>query len=393
MIKWFGDKKDSEQEARTAIQQRKWSRAIAYYEKKVRGERDLATWNLLGDLYMNNQAREQAVDAWRRALQGYAADGLHENVLGIARKILRRVPDEDDVHLLLAESCMEMAYFADCLAAMRNYIRSARKISEAELRAMFKKVLTSNMHHPHLLDELHELYESSKVEDIELSRQLDEFILRQKSYAASETPEPAEAVQVEEIAETPWQPAPPKHVDDGLQLLDVQPDDGDQPILHAPSFGSDSRQEAPSVPDYSSNYDGLEHEDGPTLAPGDGKDHYDLGNVYREMKLWDAALAEFEQARRDPTLRIRATLALAECLQETSNLQGALDLLESESRTKTASPQEQLNLHFQLGVVNELLGNLDDALKHYQSVYSQNSQHAEAEERIQSLRRKMGAAA
>lgn len=392
MIKWFGEKKNSQQEAREAIQQRKWSRAIAYYEKKVRGERDLASWNLLGDLYMNNEAREQAVDAWRHALQGYAAEGLHENVLGIARKILRRVPDEDDVHLLLAESCMEMSYFADCLAAVRNYVRSARKVSESELRAMFKKILTSNMYHPHLLDELREVYEASKVEDIELGRQLDEFILRQRAHTASQEQAQTAVPKEGEIVETPWQ-TPPKHVGDGLQLLDVEPDDADQPIQHSPSFGSGAEHDLTSSPDYSPRYETVENEDGPTLAPGDGKDHYDLGNVYREMKLWDAAVAEFEQARRDPTLRVRASLALAECLQETNNLQGALDLLESESRVNSASPQEQLNLHFQLGVVNELLGNLDDALKHYQSVHAQNSQHAEAEERIQALQRKMGATA
>jgi tetratricopeptide (TPR) repeat protein len=140
------------------------------------------------------------------------------------------------------------------------------------------------------------------------------------------------------------------------------------------------------------DYEVVGKDEGPMLAPGEGKDHYDLGNVYREMRLWDAAVAEFEQARRDPTLRVRSTLALSECLQEMSNLQGALDLLESESRTMSASPQEQLSLHFQLGVVNELLGNLDEALKHFEDVHRQNSEHAEAEERIEALRRKKGAA-
>ena len=57
MLKLFGEKKVSEIDARAAIQQRKWSRAIAFYEKKLNGERDYPLWNLLGDLHMNNNSR------------------------------------------------------------------------------------------------------------------------------------------------------------------------------------------------------------------------------------------------------------------------------------------------------------------------------------------------
>ena len=393
MIKWFNDKKDPEQAAREAIQQKKWARAISFYEKKLSGDRDFALWNLIGDLHMNNRAREQAVDAWRRALEGYATEGLHENVLGIARKILRRAPDEEDVHLLLAEACLEMEYHADSLAAARNYIRAARRVSAPEMKALIKKMVNSSLHHPHLLEELRALYHDSGLEDVELEAKVEEYIRLRLEHAQQVAETSAAVEEKSDEPEFTRHSAPSKLSDDGLQLLDVTSSELDAQIQKSPEFHPAGAPSADFQSDYSADYDGIETDGGQMTAPGDGKDHYDLGNVYREMRLWDAAVAEFEQARRDPSLRIRSSLALAECLQETNNLQGALDLLEAESQAKAASPQERMSLHFQLGVVNELLGNLNDALTHFQTVYQQNTQHAEAEERIQSLRRRMGATA
>ncbi len=393
MLKLFGEKKVSEIDARAAIQQRKWSRAIAFYEKKLNGERDYPLWNLLGDLHMNNNSRQNAVEAWRRALEGYAAEGLHENVLGIARKILRRAPEEEDVHLLLSESYLELEYHADCLATLRNYVRIARRPSEPAMKALVKKVLDSRLRHPHLLEEFRACYQESGIEDVELAKLVERFVTFRMESAAAE-PEPAVEPAAEEIGESTLEREPmvPQKTDDGLLLLDVNPGDMDTATHHAPVVSSpDPSTEFNS--DYMTDYDPVIGEDGQSSASADGKDHYDLGNVYREMKLWDAAAAEFEQARRDPALRLRASLALAECLQEMSNLQGALDLLEAESQAQAASPQERLSLRFQLGVVHELLGNLNDALECFQTVYQQNNQHAEAEERIQALRRRLGTAA
>jgi len=393
MIKWFGEKKDPELEAREAIQQKRWSKAIAFYEKKLEGERDFALWNLLGDLHMNNSSRQDAVGAWRRALEGYAAEGLHENVLGIARKILRRAPEEEDVHLMLSESYLEMEYHADCLAAFRNYIRAVKHPSEPTMKALVKKIVDSKLRHPHLLEEFRLCFTDSKIEDIELAKQVDLFITLRLESASAEL-EPAEEETIAESSEPTagWEPPATQKTDDGLLLLDINPNEVESSAHQAPAFSSADEPPADFNSDYM-EYDPMSGGDGQTSTSGDGKDHYDLGNVYREMKLWDAAAAEFEQARRDPALRIRASLALAECLQEMSNLQGALDLLEAESEVKAGSPQERLSLHFQLGAVHELLGNLDDALACFQSVYQQNSQHAEAEERIQALRRRINTAA
>ena len=389
----FGDKRDPELQARDAIRRKKWSRAIAYYEQKLReNERDFALWNLVGDLHMSNHARARAAEAWRRALEGFALEGLHENVLGIARKILRRAPEEEDVHLVMAEACLGLEYHADCLAALRTYLRLAKHRSEADLRSLFKKIPESGLRHAHLLEELRSIYKDSGIEDIELERRVEEFVEAglkaapevRIPLAAVAQPEPAEPAA--EVAASSGETA----TEDGLLNLDglesFGEDDGTDYGYRRPA--DLPREESCERSGDADLAGAAERGDIPT---GEGKDHYDLGMVYKEMKLWDAATAEFEQARRDPSLRVQATLALAECLQESHDLQGALTLLESEQQNDDSSPQEKLSVRHQLGIIHELLGNLEDALQHFEAVREVNPGYGDVETRISELRTRLAA--
>jgi len=389
----FGDKRDPELQARNAIRRKKWSRAIAYYEQKLReNERDFALWNLVGDLHMNNRARARAAEAWRRALEGFALEGLHENVLGVARKILRRAPEEEDVHLVLAEACLGLEYHADCLASLRTYLKLAKHRSEADLRSLFKKIPESGMRHAHLLEELRAIYKESDIEDIELERRVEEFVeaglkaVAETRVASANLVEPEPAATPDETPASPDQSA----TQDGLLILEglesFGEDNAADYVYRRPSDPARAESDQPS--DAADMAGAADRGDIPT---GEGRDHYDLGMVYREMKLWDAAVAEFEQARRDPSLRARATLALADCLQESHDLQGALALLESEQHSADSSPQDKLSVRHQLGIIHELLGNLEDALQHFEAVREVNPGHADVEMRISALRTRLAA--
>jgi len=111
--------------------------------------------------------------------------------------------------------------------------------------------------------------------------------------------------------------------------------------------------------------------------------------VYKEMRLWDAARAEFEEAVRDPALHTRATLALAECLQEQQDSQGALDLLEAALQNGDGSLTERLELAYRSAVIHETLGNLEEALRRLEAVYEQSATFSDVETRIAELRGKL----
>jgi tetratricopeptide (TPR) repeat protein len=393
MMNLFGDKRDPEVQARDAIRRKKWSRAISHYEQKLReNERDFALWNLLGDLHMSNHARARAVEAWRRALEGFALEGLHENVLGVARKILRRTPEEEDVHLVLAEACLGLEYHADCLAALRTYLKLAKHRSEADLRSLFKKIVESGMSHAHLLEELRATYAESGIEDIDLERRVGEFVeagLRAAPQKHVASPDTAE-IELAETSTTEATSPETTAVSDGLLNLEGLESFGEGEdrdfLFPSPSDSPENESGATSV-----GSENAGDRDQGEIPAGEGKDHYDLGMVYKEMKLWDAAVAEFEQARRDPSLRARATLALAECLQESHDLQGALALLESEQHGGDPSSQETLSVRHQLGIVHQLLGNLDEALQQFEAVNEVNPGYGDVEMRIAELRSRLAA--
>jgi tetratricopeptide (TPR) repeat protein len=388
----FGAKKDPEEQARDSIRRKKWAVAIAYYEKRLQeNERDFALWNLLGDLHINNKSRAQALESWRRALEGYALEGLYENVLGIAGKILRRTPDEDEVHLLLAEAYLGLEYYADCLTAFRSYLKLSKRRSEPDMRSLFKKILDSQIKHTHLLEELHSIYKDAALEDVELERRVETMLENAREASRLSAPVPSEIsedVEEGELTLGSTVRATPRHEEGliGLEGLDSFSEDHAADLRH---YVRSHEASVPSQSEITPRFETPAPADVSDIPPGEGKDHYDLGMVYKEMKLWDAAIAEFEQARRDPSVRLRATLPLSECLQETHDLQGALDLLANEIQAGETTPQEKLGVVFQMGVIQELLGNLDQALANFEKVYHENSSYGDVELRVADLRSRL----
>ncbi|HEY3296256.1 MAG TPA: hypothetical protein VGL38_12580 [bacterium] len=386
----FGDKGNPELQARDAMRQKKWGKALEFYSKRLEeNERDFALWNLVGDLHINNRSRAQAVEAWRRALEGFALEGLYENVLGIARKILRRTPEEEDVHLLLAEAYLGLEYQADCLASFRSYLKLSRHRSESDMRSLFKKILDQPIRHAHLLHELEALWKESAIEDFELEQRLLEYVKTGLEHAVSHAPAEPDEDADRPYGETGRRAAAESSEENLITLdgLDSFPEDIAMDTLSytPPMMNVDVPPARPAPVQYEA-VSGEEAEEQPT---GAGRDHYDLGVVYKEMTLWDAAMAEFEQARQDKSIRARATLALAECLQESRDLQGALELLESESQQSDGSPVEQLTVIHQLGIVHELLGNLDQALNLFKTVHDRHPGYGDVETRISALQSRL----
>lgn len=388
-------KADPEKTARDAIRKKNWKKALAYYEQQLKSnDRDFALWNLVGDLHASNKSVTQAMESWRHALEGYSLDGLYDSVMGIGRKMLRYAPEEEDINLLLAEAYLGMEYYADCLVTFRSYLKLAAHRSEPDMKSLFKKILECDIRHSHLLDEIQNLFKESKLEDIELEKAVDDYVQRKSAEPAGTAI--AEESEAADLVESTVDIGPNAGYEaeesrDGLAMLggmsDVQEDyDANtvRPSFEEPSYDFSS---APSLDsDFEVPADDIQDE----LPAGEGKDHYDLGVVYTEMSLWDAAVSEFENARRDPTYRYKATLGLANCYQNMNDLQRALNLLESERKASGEAGVDNTELQFQLGEVHELLGNLDEALECFKNIRGHSSPRGQADEKIRELQNRMG---
>jgi tetratricopeptide (TPR) repeat protein len=378
-------RRPSESRTWDKLRQRKWRKALAELVKVAQvEERNYAIWNVIGDAHFRCGSPRDAVVAWRRAADGYKNESLYENALALTKKILRMVPEETDLYLPLAELHLALGYGADSLATLRTYLRQCPRHSETELRAYFRKVIESNLQHLHLLEEITPLYREAGIQDPQLAMDLEKFVGSRRSVAVETAPmeEMAveEAVSVEETKSH-------KEAADGLFSLDST---GEGISVEDEAAFAFSPETPPSPSERKSSVRSVsETQPGEALPVGEGRDHYDLGMVYFEMKLWDAAMDEFERARRDESLHFRAGLALAECLLAKGDPRRALELLEKFEKDETQSDEQKLQFELIQGEVHEALGNLTQALQHFETIYENQQTFGNVGESIQHLKERM----
>jgi tetratricopeptide (TPR) repeat protein len=122
------------------------------------------------------------------------------------------------------------------------------------------------------------------------------------------------------------------------------------------------------------------------LSPEDANLRYQLGLCLARGGRHDEAIAEFQQARSSPTLKVQA-LYQAGLSFEANN---ALKLADRAYRDALKSIEsEDLNnfnaLHYRLGRVAEALGNLEAAEEHYNEVAANDYAYLDVAQRLRNL--------
>jgi tetratricopeptide (TPR) repeat protein len=107
-----------------------------------------------------------------------------------------------------------------------------------------------------------------------------------------------------------------------------------------------------------------------TVRPEDVETHYDLGIAYKEMGLLDEAIGEFELAAGGP------------CATEKGDLSKAADAYERALSIPGLRKETQVNLHFEVGVAREALGDLPKALAAFEKVAAIDSAYRDVAVRL-----------
>jgi tetratricopeptide (TPR) repeat protein len=119
-------------QARNAENRGQWTEAVVLYrqllEENEGEETDIALWNRVGDLHMRLGETERAVEAYERAVSGYADSGLYNNAIALCRKILRLVPGRGAVYLKLGQISAAAGFLAD---ARQNFLEYAQRMKRA----------------------------------------------------------------------------------------------------------------------------------------------------------------------------------------------------------------------------------------------------------------------
>jgi tetratricopeptide (TPR) repeat protein len=115
--------------------------------------------------------------------------------------------------------------------------------------------------------------------------------------------------------------------------------------------------------------------------------HGDLGIAYKEMGLYDAAIAEFKQLTADPAREVFALTMVGECLEAKGTLTDAVISYKEGLNCPEATPTETLLLYYQLGSVFERLGDQNEALYFFEKVAKREAHFRDVERRIAVLKR------
>ena len=121
------------------------------------------------------------------------------------------------------------------------------------------------------------------------------------------------------------------------------------------------------------------------IAQSDWATHYDLGQAYKEMGLFDDAIGEFQLAAGDPQRRVDAEIMVGLCHVGAKRYEEALAAYDNIAATVTLSEQEQLALHYEKARTLENMGRKDDALNLYNEIVNSDPGFADVVERIDLL--------
>jgi len=111
---------------------------------------------------------------------------------------------------------------------------------------------------------------------------------------------------------------------------------------------------------------------GEQLAQDDTESHYSLGIAYKEMGLFDDAIAEFQSAARDPRRLVDCITLQGICSREKGDAAKAEEYFRSGLAVEGLSREERLCLTYELALLYEMIGDSERALAGYREVAALN---------------------
>jgi len=113
--------------------------------------------------------------------------------------------------------------------------------------------------------------------------------------------------------------------------------------------------------------------------------HYDLGIAYKEMGLFDEAIAEFQKALRGATHRIRAYEALGQCFIDRNDFDTAITVLGRALREPGMEDEDLIGVLYLLGYSSEGSKKARDAAAYYQRVFAIDIDFRDVSKRLKQM--------
>jgi tetratricopeptide (TPR) repeat protein len=99
---------------------------------------------------------------------------------------------------------------------------------------------------------------------------------------------------------------------------------------------------------------------GNEMESSDAQSHFDLGQAFKEMGLYDEAITEFHQASQDPLKRVECLIMQCTCLRERGELEKAIAMLQALLKPGL-SEEEGCAVKYELATGYEAAGKIEEA--------------------------------
>ena len=119
--------------------------------------------------------------------------------------------------------------------------------------------------------------------------------------------------------------------------------------------------------------------------------HGDLGIAYKQMGLYDAAIAEFKQLTDDVPRAVFALTMIGECIEAKGELGEAVGRYKEALNLPQITTPESLELYYLLGSVFERLGDRREALYFFENLRKRDASFRDVGQRIATLKQPQSA--
>jgi len=280
----------------------------------------------------------------------YAQQGLRDEALGIYRRILASNPEYEEARRRYDVLMAEKAAMAEAPEEPEVVVvkEAAEPVEKAELDAAFTE------------------FEDSGVPEAEVA----------EAEVALE-PEPVEA-ELEDVS-------------DGDDFFDLAAELRDDMEVEIAKPVGDSTEKESVFGDagldsaFQEFKKGIEEQ----IGSEDYETHYNLGIAYKEMGMLDDALAEFNEASRDPSRGLDCASMLGLCHIEKGEYATAIEHFKKGLRVAGRTREEYLGIKYDMATAFELKGDVASAQSLVSDVYNEDRSFRDVKKRLQRLNKKV----
>jgi len=104
------------------------------------------------------------------------------------------------------------------------------------------------------------------------------------------------------------------------------------------------------------------------VSDDDANTHYDLGTAYREMEMYDAAIAEFSKSEQSKDLSVMSLVMIASCHSAQEQYEAAKKVLQKAQIHPMATDREHIAIQFDLAQIHAKCGEVDTARQLFEDI-------------------------